>query len=107
MAVKVLIIEDDVEMNRLLQLDLEQHGYESYIAVNGLDGLRMFHESRPNLVVVDLALPQMDGLTVCQRIRESSNVPILIMPAHAVTDEAIRKALNLRAEQSMPNPNRH
>ena len=54
MTVKVLIIEDDVEMNRLLQLDLEQHGYEAYIATNGLDGLRMFHESRPNLVVLDV-----------------------------------------------------
>src|SRR5215216_3298628 len=98
MAVKVLIIEDDPEMNRLLQLDLEQHGYEPHVAVNGLDGLRMFHEIRPNLVVLDVALPQMDGLTVCQRIRELSNVPILIMTAHAVTEEEIAKGLNLYAD---------
>jgi DNA-binding response OmpR family regulator len=101
MAVKVLIIEDDPEMNRLLQLDLERHGYESHVAVNGLDGLRMFHEIRPNLVVLDVALPMMDGLTVCQRIRELSNVPILIMTAHAVTEEEIAKGLNLGADEYM------
>src|SRR5260221_1334587 len=107
MAVKVLIIEDDVAMNRLLQLDLEQHGYESYIALNGLDGLSMFHETRPNLVVLDVALPQMDGLTVCQRIRKLSNVPILIMTAHAMSEDDIAKGLNLGADEYMLKPIRN
>ncbi|MCC7206054.1 MAG: response regulator transcription factor [Anaerolineae bacterium] len=107
MAVKVLIIEDDAEMNRLLQLDLEQHGYEVHIAHNGLEGLRAFHEARPNLVVLDVALPMMDGLTVCQRIRELSNVPILIVTAHAVTEEEIAKGLNLGADEYMLKPIRN
>lgn len=107
MAVKVLIIEDDLEMNRLLQLDLEQHGYEVHIAHNGLEGLRAFHETRPNLVVLDVALPMMDGLTVCQRIRELSNVPILIVTAHAVTEEEIAKGLNLGADEYMLKPIRN
>src|SRR5258708_12945706 len=104
MGGKVLIIEDGVAMNRLLQLDLEQHGYESYIAVNGLDGLRMFHEIRPNLVMLHVALPQMDGLTVCQRIRELSNGPTLIMTAHAVTEEETTKAPNLTPPHPNPTP---
>jgi DNA-binding response OmpR family regulator len=107
MAVKVLIIEDDPEMNRLLQLDLERNGYEAHLATNGLDGLRMFHETRPNLVVLDVALPMMDGLTVCQRIRELSNVPILMMTAHAVTEEEIAKGLNLGADEYMIKPIRN
>lgn len=107
MAVKVLIIEDDPEMNRLLQLDLEQHGYEAHVSTNGLEGLRMFHEIRPNLVVLDVALPMMDGLTVCQRIRELSNVPILIMTAHAVTEEEIARGLNLGADEYMIKPIRN
>lgn len=107
MAVKVLIIEDDPEMVRLLQLDLERHGYEVSLATNGLDGLRLFHEARPNLVVLDVALPLMDGLTVCQRIRELSNVPILIMTAHAVTEEEIAKGLNLGADEYMIKPIRN
>lgn len=107
MGVKVLIIEDDREMNRLLQLDLERNGYEATIATNGLDGLRMFHELRPNLVVLDVALPMMDGLTVCQRIRELSNVPILMMTAHAVSEEEIAKGLNLGADEYMIKPIRN
>ncbi|MBX3063668.1 MAG: response regulator transcription factor [Anaerolineae bacterium] len=107
MAVKVLIIEDDPEMVRLLQLDLERHGYEVATAMNGLEGLRMFHEIRPNLVVLDVALPMMDGLTVCQRIRELSTVPILIMTAHAVTEEEIAKGLNLGADEYMIKPIRN
>lgn len=107
MAVKVLIIEDDREISRLLQLDLERHGYETTIGTNGLDGLRMFHEIRPNLVVLDVALPMMDGLTVCQRIRELSNVPILMMTATAITEEEIAKGLNMGADEYMLKPIRN
>lgn len=107
MGIKVLIIEDDREMNRLLQLDLERHGYEPSLASNGLDGLRLFHELRPNLVVLDVALPIMDGLTVCQRIRELSNVPILIMTAHAISEEEIAKGLNMGADEYMIKPIRN
>ncbi len=107
MATKVLIIEDDREMGRLLQLELTQDGYEPTIATNGLEGLRLFHELRPNLVVLDIALPQMDGLTVCQRIRGLSNVPILILTAHAVSEEEIAKGLDLGADEYMLKPIRH
>ncbi len=107
MATKVLVIEDDREMGRLLQLELQQEGFDISIAVNGLDGLRMFHELRPNLVLLDIALPQMDGLTVCQRIRELSNVPILILTANAISEEDIAKGLDLGADEYMLKPFRH
>jgi two-component system KDP operon response regulator KdpE len=107
MSTKVLIVEDDEEMNRLLAIDLERHDYEVHTAKNGLDGLKMFHEVRPNLVVLDVALPGMDGMTVCQRIRELSNVPILIMTAHAVTEEEMAEGLNLGADEYMIKPLRN
>lgn len=107
MATKVLIVEDDVEMNRLLEIDLKRHGYEVFTATNGLDGLRMFHDVRPDLVVLDVALPGMDGMTVCQRIRELSNVPILIMTAHAVTEEEMAEGLNLGADEYLIKPLRN
>ncbi len=107
MTIKVLIVEDDVEMNRLLRIDLDRHGYEVATATNGLDGLRMFHDVRPDLVVLDVALPGMDGMTVCQRIRELSNVPILIMTAHAVTEEEMAEGLNLGADEYMIKPLRN
>jgi two-component system KDP operon response regulator KdpE len=107
MTTKVLIVEDDEEMNRLLAIDLERHDYEVHTAKNGLDGLKMFHDVRPNLVVLDVALPGMDGMTVCQRIRELSNVPILIMTAHAVTEEEMAEGLNLGADEYMIKPLRN
>ena len=107
MSVKVLIIEDDLEMNRLLELDLKRHGYDVYTSTNGLDGLRQFHEARPNLVVLDVALPGMDGMTVCQRIRELSNVPIMIMTAHAVTEQEMAEGLNLGADEYLIKPIRN
>jgi two-component system KDP operon response regulator KdpE len=108
MSYKVLIIEDDLDMSRTLQLDLEQHGYQTVLAHNGLDGLRLFHAQRPHLVVLDVALPgQMGGLTVCGRLRELSNVPILMMTATAVSEEEIAHGLNTGADEYMLKPIRN
>jgi two-component system, OmpR family, KDP operon response regulator KdpE len=107
MAIKVLIVEDDPEMSRLLQLELQQHGYEVFTAVTGLEGLRSFHEIRPNLVVLDVVLPMMDGYTVCQRIRELSTVPIVMITATAISEEEISKGLDLGADEYMMKPLRY
>src|SRR5690606_2841430 len=104
MSVKVLIVEDDADLNRYMELDLKRHGYEVFTARDGREGLRLFHEARPSLVLLDVALPGMNGMTVCQRIRELSNVPILIMTAHAVTEEEMAEGLNLGADEYMIKP---
>ena len=65
MSVKVLIVEDDADLSRYMELDLKRHGYEVYTAHDGREGLRLFHETRPNLVLLDVALPGMNGLVVC------------------------------------------
>ncbi|MCA9890105.1 MAG: response regulator, partial [Anaerolineae bacterium] len=97
----VLIIEDDRELSRLLQLDLQRHNFNVAVTNNGLDGLRMFQNDRHDLVVLDVALPMMDGLTVCERIREISNAPILMMTAHAVSEHDIAEGLNRGADEYM------
>ena len=107
MGARVLIIEDDKELSRLLQLDLRQQGFEVAVAHDGLEGLRTFHSVKPNLVVLDIALPLMDGRTVCQRIRELSDVPVLMMTAHAVTEEDIVQGLNIGADEFMIKPLRN
>jgi DNA-binding response OmpR family regulator len=107
MSACVLIVEDDDEMSRLLQIDLKRNGYEALIARNGLEGLRVFRETQPDLVVLDVALPLMDGFTVCQRIREQSNVPILMMTGHAVSEEEIAEGLNIGADEYMLKPLRN
>ncbi|MBC7872119.1 MAG: response regulator transcription factor [Chitinophagaceae bacterium] len=100
----VLIVEDDRELLRLLQLDLERNSHDVLTAVDGQDGLRMFQANTPDLVVMDVALPGMNGLELCQRIREKSDVPILMMTAHAVSEEEIAEGLDSGADEYMLKP---
>lgn len=104
MNASVLIVEDDFQLSRILQLDLQRNGFQVIVCSTGLDGLNAFHEANPDLVILDIALPIMDGLTVCRRIRETSNVPILMMTAHAVSEEEIAEGLNAGADEYMLKP---
>ncbi len=107
MPTRILVIEDDKEMARLLQLDLQRNGYESFLATTGLDGLRLFHNIRPDMVVLDIDLPLMNGMTVCQRIRDLSDIPILMMTGHEVSEEEIAQGLNIGADEFMLKPLRN
>lgn len=100
----ILIVDDDKELSKLLQTDLKNLGYDVSAAYDGLEGLRQFHASRPDLVILDIAMPNMDGRTACQRIRELSDVPILMMSAHAITEEDIVNGLNIGADEFMIKP---
>lgn len=104
MAISVLIIEDDKELARLLQLDLEVNGYEVTLAYDGAEGLATYRNDKPALVVLDVSLPSMDGLTVCRHIRDESDVPILMMTAHAVSENEIAAGLNAGADEYMVKP---
>ncbi|WP_199044302.1 response regulator transcription factor [Glycomyces salinus] len=77
----ILLIEDDPMVRRGLQLALGRHGHEVEAAETGEDGLRRFRSTVPDLVVLDLMLPGVDGLEVCRRIRASSEVPVIILTA--------------------------
>src|SRR5664279_2891139 len=100
--VQVLVIDDDPALTRLLELELSD--YEVITAHDGLEGLRVFAGMRPDLVVLDIGLPMLDGRAVCQRIREISDVPILMMTANPVREEDIAHALNLGADEFMRKP---
>lgn len=104
MAERILIIEDDRELARLLQLDMQRHGFEVIVTCDGLDGLSLFHRIRPDLVVLDIGLPGIDGRTICQRIRSLSDVPILMMTAQFVREEQIAGALDMGADEFMLKP---
>ena len=104
MSEKILVIEDDAGLRRLLQLDLEKHQYEVATAADGQSGLRLFESAAPDLVVLDIAMPVMDGWEVCRRLRLQSNIPILMMTAHAITEEDIAHGLNMGADEYMVKP---
>jgi two-component system, OmpR family, KDP operon response regulator KdpE len=104
MTATILIIEDDKQLAKLLRMELEVNGYTVQHADNGIDGIRMFKDTSPSLVVLDISLPIMDGLTVCQRLREFTDIPILMMTARAVTENDIAEGLNMGADEFMLKP---
>ncbi|NPV08431.1 MAG: response regulator transcription factor [Anaerolineae bacterium] len=87
---KVLVVDDDPKMHRLLEYALTQAGAEVFIATDGEEGLRSFYARRPDLVILDLMMPNMDGWQTCRRIRELSEVPILILTARGREEDVLR-----------------
>jgi two-component system, OmpR family, alkaline phosphatase synthesis response regulator PhoP len=99
----VLIVDDEPEILRLVRDYLERAGFEVVTAGNGADALREFGRRRPDLVVLDLTLPEMDGLDVARALRRTGDVPIIMLTAR--TDEADRVAgLELGADDYVTKP---
>jgi DNA-binding response OmpR family regulator len=87
---RVLIIEDDADIALGVQTVLGRNGFEVTTAAEGREGLRVFHSKRPDIVVLDVGLPEMDGWTVLERIRELSEVPVLMLTAHGQEADKVR-----------------
>ncbi len=86
MKKRVLLIEDDPSSVRLVSYTLEQEGYEVLTAMNGLDGLKKAREEAPDLLVLDVMLPGLDGFEVCRRLRadeQTAGLPVLMLSAKA------------------------
>jgi two-component system response regulator MprA len=81
MKERILIIEDDQAIVKLLQRSLVLEGYEVVVAMDGLLGYKAVREDKPDLVILDWMLPELDGLEVCRSIREEGNMPILMLTA--------------------------
>lgn len=90
MKERILIIEDDEAIQRILKRALTYEGYVVEAALDGESGLRLFRESRPDLVVLDWMLPGIDGLEVCQRLRAASKVPILMLTAKDTVQDRVQ-----------------
>jgi DNA-binding response OmpR family regulator len=100
---KVLIIEDDLTLNRLLTGHLRSLGYEVHSATGGSDGISMAEETKPDLVVLDVMMPVVDGWQVCRRLRSTSAVPILMLTAKG-TQEDVIQGLELGADDYLKKP---
>ena len=90
MTDRVLIIEDDADIALGVKTVLGRSGFDVTTAGEGREGLRLFHVQRPDIVVLDVGLPQMDGWTVLQRIRELSEVPVLMLTARGHESDKVR-----------------
>jgi DNA-binding response OmpR family regulator len=100
---KVLTIDDDAALTELLTLVLKTHGLDAHMANTGEDGVRMTRELSPDVVILDLMMPHMDGWQVCTQIRSFSNVPILILSA-LDSPGMVAKALDAGADDYLVKP---
>ena len=94
MAISVLIVEDDPNIRELLQLYLEKDGYAVTQAADGGQGLEKFRAIKPDLVLLDVMMPVMDGWAVCKAIRTESSTPVIMLTAKGETDD---KVMGLKA----------
>lgn len=103
MEISILVIDDDQTLVNLVANTLEQEGYDVLTAFDGTDGLKTMYENRPDLIVLDINMPTMDGWTVCERIREVSNTPIVMLTARSEPEEIV-KGLDLGADDYIIKP---
>ena len=100
---KVLVVDDDTKTVELVKLYLNRDGYRVLTAYDGLDALRLARERQPDLIVLDLMLPGMDGLEVCRTLRDETDVPIIMLTART-TDQDKLTGLDLGADDYVTKP---
>jgi two-component system alkaline phosphatase synthesis response regulator PhoP len=100
---KVLVVDDDVKTVELVKLYLNRDGYRVLTAYNGNDALQIARESHPDLIVLDLMLPGMNGLDVCRTLRAESDVPIIMLTALTTDDDRLA-GLDLGADDYVTKP---
>lgn len=123
MMKKILVIDDETTLTEMLAKDLHQIGYEVLTACSGQEGLVLTQSQQPDLVILDLMMPYLDGFTTCQRLRERNNIPILILTAKTSEEDLVRgfemgaddylkkpfslRELHVRVEALLKRPNTH
>lgn len=100
---KVLVIEDEVKLARFIELELKHEGYEVILAEDGRAGIEKFYESEPDIILLDLMLPLLNGIEVCRRIRKESDIPIIMLTAKGETMDKI-VGLDSGADDYMTKP---
>ena len=94
MAAKILVVDDDPNVQRLLQYTLKQEGYEVIVAADGAEGFRLWGAEAPDLILLDVMLPKLDGYQVATKIRteegESAHVPIIMLTAEREVEQKVR-----------------
>ena len=103
MTARVLVIEDDTDIALSIRIVLTRNGFDVSSAADGRQGLRDFHAGRPDLVVLDIGLPTLDGWQVLERIRDVSDVPVLMLTAHGQEGDKVR-GLNGGADDYLTKP---
>lgn len=100
---KILIVEDEKQIARFIQIDLEKNGFRTAIEKNGRRAYERIIQERYDLVLLDVMLPDMDGMEICQRVREISDVPIIMLTARDDVKDKV-EGLNFGANDYVTKP---
>src|SRR5438128_869589 len=100
---RILVVDDEIEIVRALQRSLSAYGFEVFTASSGEEALEAIAHSRPDLLLLDLGLPGISGLEVCRKVREYSNLPIIILSVKDAERDKVQ-ALDLGADDYVSKP---
>ncbi|MGC1783677.1 MAG: response regulator transcription factor [Acidobacteriaceae bacterium] len=100
---RILVVDDEPQIVRVLRTTLVSRGYEMRTATTGVEGLEMFEQWRPNLIITDLAMPEMDGIELCRQVRQSSETPIIVLSVRGQEESKVR-ALDAGADDYVTKP---
>lgn len=103
MNARILVVDDDIALAEMIGIVLEGEGYETVLCPDGTQALGRFRESQPDLVLLDLMLPGLDGVEVCRLIRAESDVPIIMLTAKSDTADVVT-GLEAGADDYVPKP---
>ena len=99
----ILIIEDDGSISEIVSRVLESEGYTTHVASNGVKGLEQFYLTLPDMIILDVKMPEMDGWETLERIRQISDCPVIMLTVFGSTDDII-KGLELGADDYLVKP---
>jgi two-component system response regulator MtrA len=103
MKARILVVDDDEALAEMIGIVLRNDGFEPVFCADGAQALDVFRSSKPDLVLLDLMLPGMDGIEVCRQVRAESDVPIVMLTAKADTSDVVR-GLESGADDYVPKP---
>ena len=103
MNTRILVVDDETRYLRLLQINLETEGYEVITASNGLEAIEEITNYAPDLVLLDIVMPNLDGISTCERIRQFSNIPIIMLTARDTEEDKVH-CLNIGADDYITKP---
>jgi DNA-binding response OmpR family regulator len=99
----ILVADDELLYRRLVEANLVKEGYQVVCAINGEDALEKFSAQTPDLAILDILMPRLDGITVCERIRQFSSVPVIMLTARSDEQDRV-KGLNIGADDYVTKP---
>lgn len=100
---RILVVDDEISIIKFLRANLESKGYKVFAAMDGVEALQTIEMELPDLVILDIMMPKMDGFEVCRRLREWSQIPIIMLSARGDENDKV-KCLNLGADDYITKP---